>query len=236
VHALRGWLVAERERTRRTSVADPVRVALAITDLNACKLRVQRWELPGGDELDLLDPGLRRLYGQGRRRYRRARSYRGKRKRTRAMHEWRRRVKDLRYLAEMLQRRPPPGPLGVRLPEGVPWRPRGRAGGSSKPLRLLARRADKLGELLGEDHDLALLADLVGGRQGAGDPGARPKLGRRTRRVLLKTIARRRRRLGRRAFKHGKRLYGEKTKRFVRRTKKTYARRRDALGSFPVAA
>jgi len=62
VHALRGWLVAERERTRRTSVADPVRVALAITDLNACKLRVQRWELPGGDELDLLEPGLRRLY------------------------------------------------------------------------------------------------------------------------------------------------------------------------------
>jgi hypothetical protein len=224
VHRLRGWLVAERERTRRASVGDPVRVALAIADLNTCKLRVQRWQLPAGDELALLGPGLHRLYGQGRRRRRHARTRRGERRRTRAMHEWRKRVKDLRYVAEMLQRCQPPGPLGLTLPDTVPWTTASRCKSSSKPLRQLARSADQLGELLGEDHDLAVLGELVDGRPLGSDGGAPPKLGRRTRKAMRRAIAKRRRRLGRRAFKDGKRLYGQKTKRFVRRTQKTYAR------------
>ncbi len=77
----------------------------------------------------------------------------------RAAHEWRKRVKDLRYAAEILGLRP------------------------------LAGRADRLAELLGEEHDLVVLAGLLP------PPGRGPfkgKRGRRARRALLKRIARRR--------------------------------------------
>ena len=113
--------------------------------------------------------------------------------RTRAMHEWRKRVKDLRYAAEILGLRP------------------------------LARRADKLGELLGEEHDLVVLAGLLP------PPGRAPfkgKRGKRARKALLKRIARRRRRLRKRALREGERLYGRRPKKFMRRVRRAHARAR----------
>jgi len=79
----------------------------------------------------------------------------------------------------------------------------------------LAGRADALGELLGEEHDLAVLAERV--RSDAHGQRARSTLGRGSRRALLKAIARRRRRLRKRALRDGGRLYARRPKRFVRR-------------------
>ena len=220
VRRLRGRLVEEREQARAQTLGDPVRMALVVADLSACSLRVQTWQDPQRHERELLEPGLRRVYGQGRRRYRRARAAKGER--TAAMHEWRKRVKDLRYLGEMLQRQPSPPPaFAVSLPGGAAAR-RERPDQPSQSLRKLARRADGLGEMLGEEHDLAVLAARV--RRSHGKDAVEPKLGRGTRRALLKAIAKRRRKLQRRALKQGRTLYGDPTKKFVARTGRLYTR------------
>ncbi|HTQ68882.1 MAG TPA: CHAD domain-containing protein [Solirubrobacteraceae bacterium] len=219
VRRLRARLVDERERARAETLGDPVRMALVVADLSACRLRVQTWQDPQRRERELLEPGLHRLYGAGRRRFKRARASKGER--SLAMHEWRKRVKDLRYVGEMLQRRPSPSPFTLALPGGSPKRGE-RRDRESAPLRKLARRADRLGELLGEDHDLAVLAARV--RRSHGRKGAEPSLGPGTRKALLKAIAKRRHRLQRQALKQGERLYAPPTKRFVRTTGKVYAR------------
>lgn len=68
--------------------------------------------------------------------------------------------------------------------------------------------------MLGEEHDLALLAREVGRRSEhfAGE--------RRTRKRLLKLIARRRKALHQRALREGERLYRRRPRRFVRRLKR----------------
>jgi hypothetical protein len=98
-----------------------------------------------------------------------------------AMHQWRKRVKDLRYAAEALG------------------------------LRKLARRADRLGETIGEEHDLVLLAEHVQRHRNcfAGEQA--------TRKALKQAIGRRRKRLRARAWYLGDGLYSRKPKRFVRR-------------------
>ena len=150
------------------------------------------WSLPDRDGIELVEPDLGRLYRQGRSRYRRV--VRGKGEEMLAMHEWRKRVKDLRYAAEMLERRDQAG----AAPAG--------------------RRQTGWGKLLGEDHDLAVLAD------GSAQAAAGPPKGRwrtpgsaRTRKTLLKLIARRRRELRRRALRDGERLYRASPKTFMRR-------------------
>jgi CHAD domain-containing protein len=121
------------------------------------------------------------------------------------MHRWRKRVKDLRYAAEMLQQTQQPGPEGH---------------GADAHLRRVAKRADDLGEMLGEDHDLAVLAERVRTatkRRGRGRSRKSRPLRRSTRNTLLKLIARRRRKLRKRALRDGERLYRRSAKLFVRR-------------------
>jgi CHAD domain len=99
----------------------------------------------------------------------------------RTLHRWRKHVKDLRYAAEVLD------------------------------VARVARRADGLGEMLGEEHDLMLLAERV---------RAHKRLKRRrkrTRRRLLRAIARRRRRLRERALREGEHLYARRPGRFLRK-------------------
>ena len=76
--------------------------------------------------------------------------------------------------------------------------------------------------MLGEEHDLAVLAARV--RRSHGKAAVEPHLGPKTRRALLKAIAKRRRKLQRRALKQGRSLYATPTKKFVRRTGGLYAR------------
>jgi hypothetical protein len=150
--------------------------AAALEQLRTTRSRVSRWRLRDSDRKTARQ-GLRRIYRDGQRRRRVAR----KAGSSQALHAWRKRVKDLRYLAEALK------------------------------LRDLASDADRLGETLGEEHDLALLAECLRTHRDCF------KGERATRKTLQKLIARRRERLRRRAMRLGKRLYRHKPKRFTRR-------------------
>ena len=121
----------------------------------------------------------------------------------RAMHLWRKRVKDLRYVAEMLERR---------------QQSQKKRHGRSARLHRLADRADTLAEVLGEDHDLAVLAARVHAEAKSGKHARKKskRIGRTTRKALLKQIARRRRKLRRRALREGEHLYRRSPKKFVR--------------------
>jgi hypothetical protein len=129
VGELRVQLAAERDRATKRGLGDAAARDATLGELYAVRRRVMAWGLPERPGFQLTEPGLRRLYRQGRRRY--GRALRAKPRDTRALHQWRKRVKDLRYAAQMLG------------------------------LRELAGRADDLQERLGEEHDLALLAARV---------------------------------------------------------------------------
>jgi CHAD domain-containing protein len=190
---MRGSLQGEREGAAEQALAEAAMPAGALTDLLAMRSRVSEWKLAESGGIEAVEPALERLYGRGRGRMRRAAKAKGVSRRTRTLHEWRKRVKDLRYAAEIL--------------------------GAGK----VAKRADELGELLGEEHDLAVLAERVRREGSAPDASGAP--GRRTRKLLLKLIARRRRKLRRRALRDGERLYRRKPKQFVRRVRKQSSRR-----------
>ena len=194
---LRKLLVAQRAAAVQRTLGDRATRGEVLCELAGLRERVAQWSLPQRPGVAVVESDLRRVYRQGRRRYRRAgrsasRSVIGGRGKdgTRALHAWRKRVKDLRYAAELLGLRP------------------------------LARRADSLGELLGEEHDLALLATLLPA------PGRAPfkgKRGKQARKALLRQITRRRRRLRKRALREGERLYRRRPKRFMRRVRRAHA-------------
>jgi CHAD domain-containing protein len=200
VRGLRAQLQRERERAAASSFEDATVRAQVAGELRALQLRVALWKLPEREGIELARPGLERIYGQGKRRFGTAR----KDGSAATMHEWRKRVKDLRYAAEMLER------------AGGRWR-RERLQQRQRHIRQTAKRADELGELLGEEHDLAVLAERA--RASAALAG-RAK----ARRALLKEIARRRKRLRKRTLKLGERLYRRQPRRFMRRVAREYAR------------
>jgi CHAD domain-containing protein len=231
VHRLRAQLVAERERATAAGREPGLRHA-AIVDLCAIRARVLGWELRERprDPAKLVTPGIARLYGEGRRRLRRAH----RRRDVDTMHALRKSVKDLRYVAETLDRGSTgPDAAGAAHGHGHKTTKHRRENAKHRRkaakrlreeakrrhkaagrLRRVARRADRLGEMLGEEHDLALLARRVRKRPElfAGD--------RRGRKALLKRIAQRRKRLRRAALREGERLYGRKPKAFVRRLRR----------------
>jgi CHAD domain-containing protein len=203
VRKLRRRLQTERARLQQHTLAEPASRGYVLGELHAFRWRVATWQLSDKPGIELVDSDLSRLYRQGRQRYRRAALDRGKRITT--MHEWRKRVKDLRYAAEMLDRR--------------------GSSESAPALRKIAGRADDLSELLGEDHDLAIFAQHMreaGRRSGSAHIDAHQtwRTGAGTRRTLLKLIAKRRRKLRVRALRQGARLYSVKPKRFTRRIRR----------------
>ncbi len=217
VQRLRARLAIECDGAAELALADCARRGAALEELRALRGRIATWQLADSGGIEVIEAALQRLYGQGRRRMRRAR--RARRARGRRLHEWRKRVKDLRYAAEMLQ----------RGDEQTDKRPHGRTGAAAKTAKRArkqastnaafiaqtAKRADDLGELLGEEHDLAVLAARVREEAKATRASGAPGPG--TRKALHKAIAQRRRGLRERALRDGRRLYDDKPKRFVRR-------------------
>jgi CHAD domain-containing protein len=199
---LRELLVTERAAATRRTLGDRATRAEVLSELASLRERVRLWSLPERPAIAVVESDLHRIYRQGRRRHRGAgRSGIGGHGGggTQELHQWRKRVKDLRYALEALDIK------------GLP----------SKRVAKLARRANGLGELLGEEHDLALLAALLH------PPGRAPfkgKRGKRARSALLKQIARRRARLRKRALREGERLYRRKPKNFTRRVRRAHAR------------
>ncbi len=143
-------LVVRLEHRRGTvelkAVEDPRLVARVLRSLERAHGRYSAW--PTDDDArevyglgirnsyEAIQPGLRSTYGQGRQTMVSAYTSR----RPGDFHEWRKRAKSLRYQIEFL----------------VPLWPEALVG--------VAMTADRLGLILGEDHDLAELASLVGAR------------------------------------------------------------------------
>ena len=115
---------------RREDAATDVDDALTTirSDLEVARGRIATWELPG-DGFEMLAGGLERTYRRSRKRQRDAYAEGS----TDAFHEWRKRVKYHRYQVRLLQ--------------------------DAWPAVLKSRRQElhTLGELLGDDHDLAVL-------------------------------------------------------------------------------
>jgi CHAD domain-containing protein len=211
---LRRRVRAEQARMERQTLADPAARAAVLGELHALRWRVAAWNLSDRDGIALIEADLEKLYGQGRRR--RLRVVRRRGDRTIALHEWRKRVKDLRYAAEMLERRSTGGAPDANGS--------GRSDRAGERLRQIASRADALGELLGEEHDLAVLAAHLRAGELRGREGETWRTGRRTRERLLQAIAKRRRTLRKRALRDGRRLYDEPPEKFLRRVSAAYAR------------
>jgi CHAD domain-containing protein len=200
VRQLRGRLLAEHAQMQQLTLNDPATRAALLAELHTCRERIAAWKLRQHNGIGLVEPDLKRLYQQGRKRYRRV--LQGSGEQTIAMHQWRKRVKDLRYAAEILQHRHAP-----------------------QSLQPLVRRADALSELLGEDHDLAVLSERL--RAGARWDGSKTwRTPRKTRKLLLKAIAKRRRKLRKLALRQGAKLYRQSPKPFMQRLRAAHKRSR----------
>ncbi|HEX2129285.1 MAG TPA: CHAD domain-containing protein [Solirubrobacterales bacterium] len=136
--------------------------------------------LPGSDA-ELLGRGLQRTYSRGRRRLRAAAAEPTDER----LHDLRKRAKDLWYHLRLL------------------------APACQPALDPLTARADRLGELLGDDHDLAVLSAWL--EDGHGD------LDRETRSHLQRLIGQRRLEMQIELFDCAETIYHEKPKAFARR-------------------
>jgi CHAD domain-containing protein len=103
-------------------------VVEVLGELRLARARVGDWRLER-EGLDALAPGFKRIYRRGRRAYRTARQEPS----TENLHELRKRAKYLWYAAQIVR------------------------GAAPKKIKRIARRAHELSNLIGEDHDLALL-------------------------------------------------------------------------------
>jgi CHAD domain-containing protein len=165
----------------RTSTPEPGPEPAVLADVAEMRRHLLRWNLLDHDA-DALVAGLRSIYRDGRRRYKRVEHSRtGDPER---LHDWRKRVKSLYYALDTLG--------GRQLPATAKT----------------TRRADRLGEVLGAEHDLWMLASFLQDE---------PELPERTRELLLALIEQRRGQLRKRALKLGARLYARRPARFAER-------------------
>jgi CHAD domain-containing protein len=175
----------ERDRTRALG-PDPELSVLG--DIAEMRHDLLRWNLLEHDS-GALSRGLREIYRDGRRRYRRVK--RSHARDPERMHDWRKRVKSLYYALDML-------------------------GGKQAPATAkLTGRAGRLGEVLGEEHDLWMFASYLQDE---------PELDGETRELLSTVIEHRRRRLRKRALKLGSRVYARKPDRFAESASKALSR------------
>lgn len=177
---------------------EPAKSAQVLEDIAAMRRQLERWNLLERDFEDLA-PGLRHIYKEGRTRYGHAKHERPTDvgdphpPSDQAMHDWRKRVKSLYYVLDML------------------------GGKHARGARKATRRADRLGDLLGEEHDLWMLGLYASEHPEAfgEDTLARDD--------LLALIGRRRKRLRKRALKLGARLYRRSPARFTQRLRTAFS-------------
>jgi CHAD domain-containing protein len=159
---------------RRTAAAGVVAM------LHEARGRVDQWPLER-DSFDALHDGLERTYRRGRRDFRAVRSE----PTVEALHEWRKRVKDLWYQHTLLRALWPP------------------------VMQAVGGEAHELANRLGDDHDLAMLADWV--REHA---EAEPE--------FSEAVQRRRSELQDEAMALGERLYADKPSAYLRRLRRLW--------------
>lgn len=125
---LRRALRAHRRSLAAQAEGDPAKEVARL--LRQARRRVRDWPLER-DGFEVIEPGLRRMYRRGRRDFRTCR----KRPDTEALHDWRKRAKDLWYHATLIE------------------------GAWPAALKALGDQAHELSDRLGDDHDLAVLHD-----------------------------------------------------------------------------
>jgi len=177
---LRDALASEAETASKALSDDRATVDGVQGTLEAARRRVGGWPLPEDGGLAMLEPGFARIYRRGRRALKAAR----KDPDTESLHELRKRAKDLWHAAQVLR---PAAP---------------------KRMKQLARRAHALSDVVGEDHDLAVLRAAARERHATLAPGELA--------LLERLIARRRRRLQRKALAQGRRVYARKPARLAK--------------------
>jgi CHAD domain-containing protein len=177
-----GWAAFKTVLTAGSSDAADVDLlrGRAATEIEAGRREIEGLPLPGTG-FDVVGPGLRRAYSRGRKRFAETASEPTDER----LHEWRKRSKDLWYHLRLLR---------------PAWRP---------VLEPLADQAHELSDLLGDDHDLTVLAARID------EPGI--ALTAEQRAHLERLIAIRRGELQADAFALGERLYAEKPRAFASR-------------------
>lgn len=177
---LRGVLALEAAAASRELADDRATVDEVQGTLEAARRRIGGWPLSEDGGLAMLEPGFERIYRRGRRALKAAR----KDPDTESLHELRKRAKDLWHAAQVLR---PAAP---------------------KPMKKLARGAHALSDVVGDDHDLAVLRAAARERHAALAPGELA--------LLEALVARHRRRLQRKALARGERLYARKPARLAK--------------------
>ncbi len=173
-----GVLEAERDEIAAAMREDAEgRIGPVIDAIEAGQEAIGQWRLRT-ESWALVGPGLARSYRDGRRRMKLALAEPS----AANVHSWRKSAKDLWYQLRIVQDAWP------ELLNGT------------------VDQAHELTELLGDHHDLAVLADDLDTREGLGDRGA-----------FETAIERRQEELLDRALGIGRRLYAEKPKAFSRR-------------------
>jgi CHAD domain-containing protein len=175
---IREALVQARDEERKALVGSALG-ARAVGELGSVRVRVGDWKLARGGWPGI-EGGLLRSYRDGRNAYARARTHRG----VEEWHAWRKRVKDLWYEQRLL------------------------TGACGPVVKGQAKDAHLLADLLGDDHDLAVLRQSLagGGAHAAADVDA-----------VVHLIDHRRAELQEEALLIGARVYAEKPKAFVKR-------------------
>ena len=169
--------------------------ARAVQELGALRVRVDDWELRRGG-WKAIESGLLRSYTRGRKAFARASA---PRRSTEDLHAWRKRVKDLWYHERL---------LGSICGPGV----RGQA-----------KDAHQLADLLGDDHDLALLRQELASQAMPAPVDLR---------AVVELIDHRRRELQNEAMALGERVYADPPKTFRRRMRRSWKAGR-ALAAAP---
>ena len=179
--ALRDAL-ADEARTAHDAIEDDQgAIDEVLATLDTARDRVAGWPLPEGeDDVAILAPGFKRIYRRGRRALRATEADTG----TESLHELRKRAKDLWHAAQIAR---PAAP---------------------KKLKKIGRRAHDLSDVVGEDHDLAVLLDAARQRPHALVPGERG--------LLVALVERRRAQLQRAALKKGSKLYARKPRKLAK--------------------
>jgi CYTH domain-containing protein/CHAD domain-containing protein len=177
---LRAALVDDYEAVEQQLREDATAGAPIIAELRAARTRVAAWRFRL-HAVSALAPGFERIYRRGRRAYLTAR----KEPTDENLHELRKRSKDLWHAAQILR------PVAPKM------------------MKTLADRAHRLSDLVGDDHDLAVLS-----RQADQRPECLAD--EREAAVLQALIARRRRRIQHEAVELAQRIFVAKPHKFAR--------------------
>jgi CHAD domain-containing protein len=187
--AIRHQLQAERDPARRRLLESGLTGVVA-DELRAVRMSIGDWPLHR-DGWKALEPGLDRGYRRARRAFKRAR----REPTVEAFHEWRKRSKDVWYHLRLLK------PMSPGIVGGY------------------AGEAHALADLLGDDHDLALLRKTL--LRGVGEVPVDVD-------AVIELIDHRRAQLLVEAVQVGERVYAEPPKSFRRRMHRYWKASRDA--------